>query len=304
TPTLQTAGRNHSNLREAIFKKFPLPRPRASSDSCVESSSRRQDLQLVTGGSGSTNDVRRTDSDCGMFSNNGDSGRHFEIQSAPKEDRIIEKEPGPATVTEIDGSLCFSGTPDSHVLSKVSSSTSHLSSSTSSSRDISNKTQNSSNSCLSCCSKISAELSHDKKSPVIHVKLYSSSQSLDGENTSGKKHSHVLCHKIPLTSLSCCSECITEENGDVSPCLCTSQVSGYSLDSDASGDKKSTCSSLQSNVVCNCAEEISCTCTTGSQITCEVDLVFEGENVKNIPMKNEIMEVDVSNPLSLVDRSE
>jgi hypothetical protein len=82
-------------------------------------------------------------------------------------------------------------------------------------------------------------------------------------------------------------------------------MSGYSVDSDNSGDKKSTCSSsIHSNIVCNCAEEISCVCTKGSQITCEVDLVFEGENVKNVPMKNEIMEVDVSNSLSLVNNGE
>ncbi|XP_047736633.1 uncharacterized protein LOC125177939 [Hyalella azteca] len=302
----QGAGRIPNSLREAILKRLPIPRGRASSDSCVEASTRRQGKDLppsTSGTSSSSDDIRKSDVDSGIFSSHGDSVKCQDVPVPPKHDRIIEKDLGPPLIAEPDGSLCFSGTPDSNVMSKVSNSTSHYSSTNSSTRDSSNKTQSSSNSCLSCCSKISAELSHDKKSPVIHVKLYSTSQSLDGSVS--RRHSHVLCHKVPLSSLSCCSECMIEENGDVAPCLCTSQISGYSVDSDISGDKKSTCSSsIHSNIVCNCAEEISCVCTKGSQITCEVDLVFEGENVKNVPMKNEIMEVDVSNSLSLVNNGE
>lgn len=302
----QGGGRNASNLREAILKRLPFPRPRSSSDSCIESSTRRPVVDPPSSSvsnAGSAEDVRKAEPHCEVLSPNKDSVKSITLSRQPKQERIIEKEVPGIEVQDDDGSLCFSGTPDSNVLSKVSNSTSHFSGSNSSSMERSHKTQNSSNSCSSCCSKLSAELSHDKKSPVIHVKLYSTHQSLDGTggSTGSKRHSHVLCHKVPLTSLSCCSECRTEENGDVAPCLCTSQVSNFTIGSES--DKKSTCSSIHSNVVCNCAEEISCTCTKGSQITCEVDLVFEGENVKNVPMKNEIMEVDVTNSLSLINKT-
>uniref|UniRef100_A0A2P2I6B6 non-specific serine/threonine protein kinase n=1 Tax=Hirondellea gigas TaxID=1518452 RepID=A0A2P2I6B6_9CRUS len=295
----QPAGRG-SNLREAILKRLPFSRPRAASDSVLETAGRRSGAEFqpssVSNGSGSSKDIHTAGTDYGYSpaQNSGNSNLPVDL-SEPKQNRIIESEKQ-EVVQENDngGSLSFSGTLDSNALSKISSSTSQLSSTNSSTKDSTNKTQNSS---CSNCSKLSAEYTGDRKSPMIHVKLYSSSCSDDNSSSGGRRHGHVLCHKVPLSSLSCCAECRTMDNGNVTPCtcLCASQSLGFSMDGGVmSDDKKSTCSSLHSNVVCGCAEEVSCICTKGSQITCEVDLVFEGDNVKNVPMKNEIMEMEVS----------
>ena len=273
---------------------MPFPRPRSSSDSCIEAASNRLGIQSHSSAIATPESAHKGKRDSGLYSDeNSESFSPIEqpsIKDTPNSKNDSSNDAS-SSLQANAGSLCFSGTLDSNSASKISHS-SYFSSTTSST---SNKSQSSISSCLSCCSRMSAEVSGDKKSPVIHVKLYSSGSSEDSSESGGtsvKRHSHVLCHKVPLSSLTCCSECRTEKDGDVAPCNC---VCTDHYDSDSLSDRKSVNSSIQTNSTCSCAEEVSCTCTKGSQITCEVDLVFEGENVKNVPMKNEIMEVDISN---------
>lgn len=294
----QNNGRG-SNLREAILKRLPFPRPRSSSDSAVQTAPRKlcPDFPSSVGGvAGSSNDVHLTGTeDSGNYScHNVEESSEFAsvVPSVKKKDRIIESE---KTEAASDNLISLSETLDNNGISKISNASLSLSGSNSST----GKSQHSLSSCSSCCSKLSIDGSNEKKSPVIHVKLYSSSQEHDGTGTSTRRSTHVLCHKVPLTSLSCCSECRSDEHGSSNGCncLCSSLSSALSLECDS--DKKSMCSSLVSNGVCGCAEEMNCTCNKGSQITCEVDLVFEGENVKNVPMKNEIMEADLSGSIGM-----
>ena len=212
------------------------------------------------------------------------------------EDRIFDiHKYGNCVQDDRDTNVCSSDSIDDNG-SKISSCASHFSHSGSSTRDTNLNTNGSSKtslqSCGSCCSKSSYDSNGERKSPVIHVKLYSSGTSTDS-NSSSKNHSHMLCHKVPLSSLTCCSECKLEENGSIAPCSCLG--SSHCSLSSSNDDKKSTCSSIQSNLLCSC-NDLTCTCTKTSQITCEVDLVFEGENVKNVPMKNEIIRSDIPEP--------
>lgn len=255
----------------------------------MEAASRRLGLDFQSssgGGSGSSGDLHVAGSrdSCGYSVANSNTDFSVHVPSVKKKDRIIESEK-PEPVLSADPPLASSLSLDSNGLSKGSTTSFSLSGSNCSS----DKNSHSLSSCSSCCSKMSIE--NEKKSPVIHVKLYSSTMGADGNSGgTGRQATHMLCHKVPLTSLSCCSECRSAEHVNPCSCLCSSLSSGLSLDGE--GDKKSTCGSLISSGACGCAEEVSCACAKGSQITCEVDLVFEGENVQNVPMKNETLEAE------------